>query len=129
MRSEIYLDEHSSLVLPRVHIGHDSLDSLIESAWRGQYASTEDMLECTECLDTVQDSRGRVEPVTSKAELIARITQWRKDPEEQHGNLSIKILEVNGLDRLTFFIRLCPLFFANSTSATNSSRALWVECG
>ncbi|KAM3503366.1 hypothetical protein MY11210_008750 [Beauveria gryllotalpidicola] len=84
-RSEISLDHHGSLILPQIDTGHDGLDSLIENAWRGQYASTQDMLEYAECLDAVQDIRGPFEPPISKAELITRITQWRKDREDQHG--------------------------------------------
>ncbi|KAH8709234.1 Ribosomal protein S6 kinase alpha-5 [Beauveria bassiana] len=89
VRSEISLDDHDGLILPKIHTAHDGLDSLIENAWRGQYDSTTDMLKHAECLNTVQDSRGPVEHPVSKTKLIARIAQWRKNRAQQHGNLAI----------------------------------------
>lgn len=89
-RAEISLDDHDGLVLPQIHTAHNGLHSLIENAWRGQYGSTTDMLKHAECLNAVQDSRGPVEHPVPKAELNARIVQWRKNREEHHGNLAIK---------------------------------------
>lgn len=91
VRPEISLGDHESLILPQIHTGHDGLDALIENAWRAQYTSTEDMLEDAECLNAVQDRRGPVESPISKEELIARITRWRKNREEQHGNLLVNL--------------------------------------
>ncbi|KAJ5720435.1 uncharacterized protein N7483_008369 [Penicillium malachiteum] len=85
IRSEISMDDRDRLILPQINTGHDGLDSLIENAWCGKFDSTTDMLNHAECLNAVQDSRGPVEHPVSKAELITRITQWRKNREEQHG--------------------------------------------
>lgn len=109
-RPEMSFDDHNGLILPQIHTAHDGLDSLIEKAWRGQFNSTMDMLKHAERLIVVQDSRGPVEQPVSKAELIARIAQWRKSREKKHGNLAIKTLEGTGL---TTHTRLCSLFFTN----------------
>lgn len=77
VRSEISFDDH------------DGLESLVENAWSGQHDSTTDMLKHAECLHPVQDTRRPVEHPVSEADLIARIAQWRKNREEQHGYLVI----------------------------------------
>ena len=91
VRPEISLGDHESLILPQIHTGHDGLDALVENAWCAQYTSTEDMLADAECLDAVQDSRGPIESPISKEELTTRITRWRRNREEQHGNLLVNL--------------------------------------
>lgn len=88
-RPEISFDDRDGLVVPQIHTAHDGLDSLIENAWRGQYNSTADMLKKAKSLNAIEDTRGPVEQPVSKAELIARIAQWRKNREMHHGNLAI----------------------------------------
>lgn len=97
VRPELSFDDHDGLIIPEIHTADKGLDSLIENAWRGLYDSTAGMLTHAECLNPVEDSRGPVGCPVSKAELIARIARWRKEREEEHGDLaSNEMLEGTG---------------------------------
>ncbi|KAE8150983.1 kinase-like domain-containing protein [Aspergillus avenaceus] len=84
-RPDLSADDHGALVLPQIHTRHAGLDALVENAWRGHYARTEDMLEHADCLDALPDSREPYERPIPRAELTARITQWRNTRQEHHG--------------------------------------------
>lgn len=80
--------EDGALVLPHVHTGHASVDSMIRKAWLGQYISTEQMLADAESLqgNIAQDQRGPVHHVSTD-ELRERVRRWKKNREENHGRL------------------------------------------
>jgi serine/threonine protein kinase len=75
----------SDLVLPEVSTGHAGIDSLIKSAWRGNFESTKEMLEYAERLSGDRDNRGPIEYPVPTSELKLRVRQWRAEREKQHG--------------------------------------------
>jgi hypothetical protein len=79
---KILLDDCNELILPLVHTGHISLDSLSKNAWRGQYASTVEMLAHAQSLLDNEDMRGQAQHHFSNEELLSRIVQWRKNQKE-----------------------------------------------
>lgn len=88
-KPELSVDDNGTLVLPQIRIGHSGIESMIRRAWLGQYSSTAQMLEHAESLHT--DRRRETQSLMSqpvlKEVLRSRIKQWRKDREEQYGNL------------------------------------------
>ncbi|PWY66751.1 serine/threonine protein kinase [Aspergillus heteromorphus CBS 117.55] len=76
--------ETGDLLLPRFYTGHDGIDLLIDHAWRGEYTSTREMLARAEELYTTL-GREEVRNVVPKKKLRARIKQWRKVCEREHG--------------------------------------------
>ncbi|RMJ23493.1 hypothetical protein PHISP_05643 [Aspergillus sp. HF37] len=93
--------DNGVIVLPPVHTGHGGLDSIIQKAWLGKYASTVQMLGDVEALqgNITQDPRGTIQLV-SKNELRERVRQWRRDREEHHGCVLYSFLSDEQLQQL-----------------------------
>lgn len=75
--------------LPPVCTGNDGLDAMIYKAWRGEYASTSEMLADAESL-SVQveqdgDASSTAEPQVSAARLRQQVKQWRQRRLDRHG--------------------------------------------
>lgn len=79
-----------TLSLPLVCTGHGGLDSMIHKAWRGQYASTSDMLADAESLSVPAeqngDARSAAEPLVLTGTLRQQVKQWRQGRLDRHGN-------------------------------------------
>lgn len=75
--------------LPLVCTGHGGLDSMIYKAWRGQYASTSDMLADAVSLSVPVeqngDARPTAEPLVPAARLRQQVKQWRQRRLDRHG--------------------------------------------
>lgn len=76
----------------QIQTGHSGLNSLIDKAWRDEYNSTAEMVADAEKLNDDRDPRRAIENALSKAELAARVAQWRQKREEQHGMFLFCIL-------------------------------------
>lgn len=67
------------------------MSSLIGNAWHGQYNSTHEMLQHPTDLCDGENAHRSIENPVAKDGLLDRITQWRKDRENEYGNFALNI--------------------------------------
>lgn len=90
VRPEIMAND-GELLLPSTHTGREDLDSLIGNAWHGQYNSTHEMLQHAIYLCDGENVYRSIENPLAKDGLLDRITQWRKNRENEYGNFALNI--------------------------------------
>ncbi|PYI31104.1 hypothetical protein BP00DRAFT_183351 [Aspergillus indologenus CBS 114.80] len=101
-KPELFVDSSGTLVLPKIRTDHQTLDTIIQKAWLGQYKHTAEMLED---LDRIDPSGAHPVPnIKSSTEsteaLRYRVKQWRECRENKFGCVLDGILREEQLQHL-----------------------------